>query len=251
MPEVATNSSIGHSEGSETVGPVTAATLRLLSTAEQLDDRTLHAPSLCPRWNRAHVLSHVAHNADALTNLLTWATTGNETPMYPSAEARTADIEAGSTRSLDELVSDIKETAARFGAAIAQVPEEGWEFQVRTGPGGSGATIPARRVVWLRLREVELHHADLDAGYSPADWPAPFVARALRESLRAVGRREEVPPFTAVIDGTPERVGTGGDTTVRGAAPAVLAWLAGRSDGADLEVEPRGALPTIPAGAWL
>ena len=251
MPEVDTNHPIGHPESSEAVGPVTAATQRLVRTAGQLDDETVRRPSLCEGWTRAHVLTHVARNADALTNLLTWASTGNETPMYESAEARVADIEAGASRTLEELLTDVRESAARFGSAIAQVPEEGWEFQVRTGPAATGSPVPTRRVVWLRLRELEMHHVDLAAGYSPQDWPPQFVTRALRESLRAVGRRDGIPPFTAVADGRPERVGSGSGATVRGAAPAVLAWLTGRSTGADLAVEPDGALPHIPAGAWL
>jgi len=251
MPEVDTNHPIGHPESSEAAGPVTAATRRLVLTAEQLDDDTVRRPSLCEGWTRAHVLTHIARNADALTNLLTWATTGTETAMYESAEARAADIEAGASRTLEELLTDVRESAARFSSAIAQVPEEGWEFQVRTGPAATGSPAPARRVVWLRLRELEIHHVDLAAGYSPQDWPPQFVVRALRESLRAVGRRNDVPPFTAVVDGRPERVGSGGGATVRGPAPAVLAWLTGRSTGADLEAEPDGALPDIPAGAWL
>ncbi len=251
MPEVGTNHVIGHGEPSSPVGPVTAATQRLLHTAEQLDDEAVRQPSLCPDWTRAHVLTHVARNADALTNLLTWATTGVETPMYESAEARAAAIETGASRPVADLVADVQESSARFGAAIADVPDEGWEFVVRTGPGAGGPPVPARRVMWLRLREVEIHHVDLDAGYTAANWPAQFVARALREAIRALGRRDDVAPFTAVVDGTPERVGTGGSTTVRGPAPAVLAWLTGRSTGDGLAVEPSGALPTIPAGAWL
>jgi maleylpyruvate isomerase len=251
MPEVDTNHPIGHPESSEAVGPVTAATQRLVRTAEQLDDDTVRWPSLCEGWTRAHVLTHVARGADALTNLLTWASTGTETPMYESAEARVADIEAGALRRLEELLTDVRESAARFGSAISQVPEEGWEFQVRTGPAAAGSPVPARRAVWLRLRELELHHVDLAAGYSPQDWPPQFVARALRESLRAVGRGGEVPSFTAVVDGRPERVGSGGGATVRGPAPAVLAWLTGRSTGVDLQVEPDGALPDIPPAAWI
>jgi maleylpyruvate isomerase len=251
MPEVGTNLPIDQSESSEAVGPVTAATQRLVHTAEQLDDDTVRLPSLCPAWTRAQVLAHIARNADALTNLLTWASTGVEKPMYESAEARTADIEAGASRALDELVADVRESASRFGATIAAVPDEGWEFEVRTGPAANGSAVPARRVVWLRLREVEMHHVDLAAGYSPPDWPAQFVARALRESLRALARRDDVPPFTAVIDGKPERVGSGGSAVVRGSAPAVLAWFTGRSAGDDLDVEPPDALPVIPAGAWL
>lgn len=251
MPEVDPDHPTGHPESSEAVGPVTAATQRLVRTAEQLDDDTVRRPSLCEGWTRAHVLTHVARNADALTNLLMWASTGTETPMYLSADARVADIEAGASRTLQELVTDVRESAARFSAAIAQVPEEGWEFQVRTGAAAAGSPVPARRVVWLRLRELEIHHVDLDAGYSPPDWPPQFVSRALRESLRAVGRREEIPPFTAIVDGWAERVGSGSGATVRGPAPAVLAWLTGRSTGAELHVEPTGPLPPIPAGAWL
>src|SRR5918996_916525 len=161
MPEVGTNHSIGQSESPDAVGPVTAATQRLAGTAGQLDDETVRRPSLCPGWTRAHVLAHVARNADALTNLLTWATTGEETPMYESADARAAAIETGASRPLGELVADGRESSARFGAAIAAVPEEGWEFRVRAGAGAAGHAIPARRVVWLRLREVEIHHVDL------------------------------------------------------------------------------------------
>lgn len=243
MPDVTDNA--------ESVGPVSAATQRLLATAERLDTADLAADSRCPGWTRAHVLAHVARNADALTNLLSWAATGVETYMYPSGEARNADIEAGASASPEALVADVRESAARFSTAISQLPEEAWEFSVRTGPGGSGAVIPARRVVWVRLRELELHHVDLDAGYSPADWPAPFVSRALAEAMRAVGRRDDVPAFTAVVGDVREPVGTGGSTEVHGTATDLLAWLTGRGNGADLHVVPSGQLPSIPSQAWL
>lgn len=251
MPDASANDAPSRSDTGETVGPVTAATQRLVQTAEQFDTAALAEPSRCPRWSRAHVLAHIARNADALTNLLTWASTGEETPMYPSTEARNAEIEAGAARTPEELVDHLRESAARFATAISQVPEGGWEYQVRTGPAASGAAIPARRVVWLRLRELELHHVDLDAGYSPADWPPAFVSRALGEAMRAVGRRDDVPSFTAVVDGTREAVGTGGEFAVHGSAAAMLAWLTGRSSGSDLRVEPAGQPPIIPPGAWL
>lgn len=235
----------------ETVGPVSAATERLLSTTERLDTDALREPSLCPGWTRGHVLTHVARNADALTNLLTWASTGEERPMYPSVEVRNADIEQGAYRDHEELLVDLRESAERFSTAIARVPEEAWERQVRTGPAASGRAIPARRVVWVRFKEVEIHHVDLNVGYTSRDWPAQFVARALSEALRAAGRREEVPPFTAVVDGRREQIGGGGSVAVQGSPPAMLAWLTGRSSGADLRVEPAGELPAIPAGAWL
>lgn len=243
MPDVTDNA--------ESVGPVSAATQRLLGSAEKLDADDLAAPSLCPGWSRAHVLAHLARNADALTNLLSWAATGDEKFMYPSVEARAADIDAGAAASPDELLADLRASAARLSTAISQLPEHGWEYVVRTGPGGAGSAIPARRVVWLRLREVEIHHVDLDAGYSPGDWPAPFVSRALAEAMRALGRRDDVPPFTAVVGAVRESVGAGGHVEVHGSAPALLAWLTGRADGSDLRVDPPGSLPVIPAHAWL
>jgi maleylpyruvate isomerase len=238
------------------VGPVTAATERLIATAEALDDDAIRDPSLCSRWSRAHVLAHVARNADGLANLLTWANTGVETPMYASAAARNADIEAGAGKALPELVDDLRTSAAEFSAAVTAMPDDGWERQVHTGPAAAGAAVPARRILWLRLRELELHHVDLDAGYAPDDWPVPFVARALPESLKACDRRDEVPPFRVVVNGaqvggTPGLSGDPSAPTVYGEAPAVLAWITGRSPGANLRVEPAVQLPALPPGSWL
>jgi maleylpyruvate isomerase len=117
------------------------------------------------------------------------------------------------------------------------------------GPAGSGRVIPARRILWERLKEVEIHHVDLDAGYSPADWAPWFVSRALAETVRMFGRRADAPGLTLVIDGTTERVGSGGEVTVTGTAAAMLGWLVGRAAGEGLQVEPPGALPTLPPWA--
>lgn len=235
--------------GGSPAGPVTSATERLLATVATFDNASLRTPSLCPSWTRAHVLAHLARNADALTNLLTWARTGHENPMYPSAEGRRADIEAGAQRDVDELADDLRVSADRFSKAVMDMPDDGWEHQVRVGPAATGDPVPGRRVLWLRLRELEIHHVDLDAGYTPDDWPDAFVRRALDETLRSFGRRDDVPPLAVNIDGSTEHLGTGARTTVAGSAPAVLGWLTGRSTGDDLRVEPSGPLPALPA--WL
>src|SRR6266511_2471447 len=64
---------------------VDQATEALLRTAEALDDGAVAAPSLLPGWTRGHVLTHLARQADAITNLLTWARTGVDTPGGPPA----------------------------------------------------------------------------------------------------------------------------------------------------------------------
>ena len=60
--------------------------------AARLEPAQVTEPSRLPGWTRGHVLSHLARNADALVNLLTWARTGVETVMYASAEARDEEI---------------------------------------------------------------------------------------------------------------------------------------------------------------
>jgi len=140
---------------------VREATARLLVTAHELDDASVAAPSLLPGWTRAHVLTHIARNADGAVNLLSWARTGVETPQYASWEARVADIEAGAPRPAAELLEDLDAACERFTAAVDGMPAEAWSERVRWT---SGAEAPAARVVWSRLREVEIHHVDLGSG---------------------------------------------------------------------------------------
>jgi maleylpyruvate isomerase len=169
--------------------------------------------------------------------------------MYASAEARAADIDAGAQRDPDEIVDDLRAAAERFSAVVMAVPDEAWERQVRMGAAAAGRTIPARRTLWERLKELELHHVDLAAAYTPADWAPWFVDRALAETVRRFGRRDDVPELTLVVGGTTERIGTGGSITVSGSATPMLGWLTGRSAGGGLDVDPPGQLPTLPPWA--
>lgn len=227
-------------------GPITAATNRLIATAESFAAADLEAPSKCAGWTRAHVLAHVARNADGLTNLLTWARTGTPTYQYESAGQRAADIEAGIGRTPEELGADLRESAERFGRAVNEMPDAGWAQEVKKGPRGEGEAMPARRVLWSRLLEVEVHHVDLDAGYSPEEWAPAFARRALTETISAFSRRRDVPPFAVSAGDIVESVGVGVNTRVHGSQHEVLSWLIGRSNGAMLRVEPAGALPELP-----
>src|ERR1041385_6710494 len=84
----------------------------------ELDDLT--GPSRLPGWTRGHVVTHVARNAEALTRLLAWARTGIEPPMYPSAQARDADIEAGAARPQPAQLDDLRRAGAAFAAAAQE-----------------------------------------------------------------------------------------------------------------------------------
>ena len=78
------------------------------SLMRALDPR---APSLLPGWSIGHVLTHLARNADGMRNMIEGAVLGEERLMYPSAEHRDADIEAGSSRTATELVDDVRRCA--------------------------------------------------------------------------------------------------------------------------------------------
>ncbi|MFI7543281.1 maleylpyruvate isomerase family mycothiol-dependent enzyme [Actinoplanes sp. NPDC049599] len=218
---------------------VDQATERLIRTAEALDDGAVSAPSALPGWSIGHLLTHVARNADAYTNLLTWARTGVETPAYASAAAREDGIEAGAGRPLAEQIADIRAAHERFADAAAAMPAEAWTYFLPS-TGASAAAVP-----WARLREVEVHHVDLGREYTPENWSDAFALRLLREIvggaqdldlvLRPLGLEHTL--TIGNPDGAPE---------VGGPTRSIAAWLAGRADGADLTVSPAGALPAPP-----
>jgi maleylpyruvate isomerase len=225
---------------------VAEATTRLLDTVRGLGEADVTEPSLLPGWTRGHVLAHLARNADSLVNLLLWARTGIETPQYPSQFIRDDDIEAGAPRPLAEQLTD-NETAARRWLSLAQtMPPAAWEAIVRTR---QGRPIAATEVLWMRLQEVEIHHVDLAAGYQPADWPTDFVTRLLPHAvadLNKAAASETTPTFEIHTSDTnfTGTIGTAARShTITGPAHSLLAWLLGRSIGADLT----GDLPALPA----
>jgi maleylpyruvate isomerase len=158
------------------------ATQRLLDTARIITEPDLRAPSLLPGWTRAHVLAHVARNADAMRNVLAGVRTGQDRPGYASAEAREAGIEQDAGRPARELTADLADSAMALRTVARQLPDEGWQVPVRMLD--TGARFPAAELLIRRLVEVELHHGDLGAGYGPADWPAAFAAMELAEPMR-------------------------------------------------------------------
>ncbi|WP_269854671.1 maleylpyruvate isomerase family mycothiol-dependent enzyme [Streptomyces sp. RPT161] len=215
---------------------VREATDRLLVSVGKLDDSTAREPSLLPGWTRGHVLAHLARNADALVNLLNWARTDVRTPMYASADARAADIERGADRPLAEHLTDLRATATRFDAAAAALPADryGYEVEMR-----NGVVERADRLALRRLAEVELHHVDLDVGYTVDQLPPGFVTAELGflATVKFAGHPKVPALVLATEDG--ERWSTGRTDgpplTVTGSPSALVGWLTGRTDGTGLD----------------
>lgn len=222
-----------------------AATRRWLATLRLLSDEDLRAPSVLPGWTRGHVVTHVCRNADALTNLVRWAATGEESPMYSSQAARDAAIEAGAGRPAAEQVEDAERSAERFLRAAEQLPPDRWDAEVTRLPGGDPFAV--RRVGAWRRTEVEVHHADLGTAYTASDWPPEFLDRLLDQR-----RRELATGGVALVlelsDRGEEVVTVPGGPRVSGPTADVVWWLLGRGSGERLACS-EARLPDL--GRWV
>jgi maleylpyruvate isomerase len=228
--------------------------------AARLAPAQVAEPSRLSGWTRGHVLSHLARNADALVNLLTWARTGTEARMYASPTERADGIEAGAYRALPEQLADLSAANQRFADAAAAVPADRREFTVLSG---QGREIPAREVPWLRVREAWLHLVDLDVGYELDDIPADIAwtlaadvaawmssRTQVTAELRAEGQPD---PIRLGSDNGPDDESDGGvvvkgPVIVEGTPQRIAGWLTGRvQDRAGLTVT--GDLDDLPR--WL
>lgn len=217
----------------------------LLSTVRGLDDAAVRSVSLLPDWTRAHVLTHLARNADALANVAGSGARGEITPMYASAAQRDADVDAGAGRSASDLEADVESSAERLLSVLATVAPEHLDLEVSTG---RGRVITVSQVPWVRTREVVYHHVDLGLGYTFTDVPDALLRKGLSECPpRLAGASPGARIVCAFADGSQEEVLVGdGAVSVRGSAAEALGWLTGRTNGASLVVD-GDTLPSLPS----
>lgn len=209
------------------------ATARLLHTASSLSADELTAPSLLPEWSRAHVVGHLARNADSHIRL----TDGHA--QYPSAASREEGIASTAALGPDALLADLCESCARLATCWDELPD--WSAQ-----RAEDDPRPISVLIGKRLLEVEVHHVDLASGYTPADWSAAFAGSVLDD---ASARMSHGTPLRLVAADGPGTwlVGAGsGVTELHGSTTALAAWLIGRSDGSAITVGSGGELPTPP-----
>lgn len=232
-------------EGSLTTGRaidlLAAADKALAATMAKLTQDNVTAPSLCEGWSRAHVLAHLARNADALQHLVLWAAMGREHPAYASAEQRNQDIEEGAQQPLSRLRADVIASSSAFASRVEVLRGRTDLQPVRIG---TGPTVPGDRVPWMRLREVTYHHVDLDAGFTFADVPPEVVRTGLYEAIDRLNARPGSPHVSLL--GTDNRhwhLGGGGHE-VQGHPCDLLLWL---TRGISHNLTSTHDLPAVPA----
>jgi maleylpyruvate isomerase len=200
------------------------ATRRLVRTVDALPDQAYAEPSGLPDWTRAHVVAHLALNAEALAGALTGVVEGRQVAMYRSQEARDGDIESLASAGAAVLRTRLLGACTDLADAIDAVPDDEAETVIERVPGGR--TFRVAEVPWMRLREVEIHHADLDAGYDRAQWPVPFAVRLLDS---VPGRDPGAGPFCVRATDLDRTWACGvGGPVVSGTACDLAWWLTGR-----------------------
>jgi maleylpyruvate isomerase len=184
-----------------------AAHSRLLETVGGIDEATLRGPSLLPDWTVGHVLGHLVGHAGSIVRRMTGVLEDRIEDQYPGgAQARADGIELLAVLPSEELLAAVRSSCADVDAIFDEVPDDAWE---RVSRSVSGTLVPASRLPFSRLREVEVHHTDLGLGYPPAAWPAVIAERSLPD----------------VLAGLPARTDPG----------ALLAWVLGRAPAPELQ----------------
>ena len=128
------------------------------------------------------------------------------------AAGRVQQIEEGAPRPIEVQVADLRRAIWALESAWAT---SAWEGEGRAVNGG---VVPIRDLPFRRLREVEVHHEDLDIGYELDDLPARYVRLDLRRLGMSWTARQPMgmtglPP--AALAATPTRR---------------LGWLLGRAE---------------------
>jgi maleylpyruvate isomerase len=197
---------------------VADAQRRFLAVIENLGEGDVRRDSLLPGWSVAHVLAHVARNADSHVRRADAAARGEVVEQYADGFAgRAAEIESTAALPAVALIGEVGSSADRLALTWDSLPEAAWTMVTIDVVGRERplAALPARR--W---QELEVHVVDVGVGVSYRDWTEDFVAAWLPR-LRA---------------SLPERLADGAQLPPPGTLDDrdELAWLYGRLQRDDL-----------------
>ena len=128
-------------------------------------------PSRLPGWSRGHVLAHIRLSGDGHRELIEAAARGEIGRQYPGGVAgRAADIERESTLVAGEQIDRLRSSSERLETAWAEANVLMRDGSMRDGSSWEGegegpyGRVPIADLPFMRLREVVVHHVDLDFG---------------------------------------------------------------------------------------
>jgi maleylpyruvate isomerase len=209
---------------SDDLARVADAQRRFMATIGSLDDAFMRRATPLPGWTVAHVLTHVARNADSHRHRAEAAAEGVVIDQYEGGLAgREQQIQAGATRPAHEVIADVAVSAELLAATWEGLPPSAWAGLTRDV---RGVERPLRALPSRRWQELEVHVVDLAAGVTHRSWSDDFIAEwlpQLRASLPSrlpSGQTPPEPPEQRALDDRD-----------------LLAWLYGRLQ--------RPGLPTL------
>lgn len=215
--------------------------------AERLSADVFPLESGLPGWTRAQVVAHVIRNAGGIGNLIEWAATGIERPMYDEGEDRDEAIRVLADRPAPALLAHLSVSSEKLLQLVESVPPRSWSRLVRMS---RGRVVRAARLPWLRAREVWLHGVDLQAGASFGEFPPALLSGLFHDAMDALAGREDCPAIVVKRLGSNDQDQIGGEgptTVVEGDLASLVGWLSGRTHGATLQWDEDAApLPVIP-----
>jgi maleylpyruvate isomerase len=177
---------------------------RVVQALHRLSDAEFEHPSLLPDWTRADVVAWLALKSRSHVLLIDGASSGEQRCQFPRDYDQPGTVRNEAAQGATRLRSRLVDAFAELEAAWERLPEHLWTAE--------GITTAGRRsmadLVGRHLRDVEVHHVDLDVDYAPSDWPLEFV------ELETVKRLRD-------LDG-------------RADPAALLAWLLGRGPAPEL-----------------
>lgn len=219
---------------------------RLLRTVDSLAPDQWAEPSILPGWSRAHVTAHLALNAEGLAGAIDGLVREHVVPVYASSDQRDTDIEELAQADPTELRDRLFAGGQGLRDTLEGLDPAQWQGTIPRVPGGP--EWPVSIVPELRRREVEIHHADLAAGYRPADWPADFCVELLDTATRDHAGSDDSPDFAVRATDLDRTWTVGADRpVVTGSAADLGWWLVGRGSGEGLTCD-NGDLPRL--GPW-
>ena len=159
----------------------------LLAALAPLTDNDFRSPSSLPGYSRGHVVTHLANKAKAHVRLFEGPPALEIRRLHPDGYDADLAAGAGAGRSAVELRTDLGRSFELLEAAWQALDDALWDRQgiMTAGPRTMS------EIVTHHLRDVEVHHVDLDLGYRPSDWPSNFVEGELAKRLRALPDRAD------------------------------------------------------------
>ncbi|HZJ03886.1 MAG TPA: maleylpyruvate isomerase N-terminal domain-containing protein [Nocardioidaceae bacterium] len=159
----------------------------LLASLGSLTDDDFRAPSLLPCYSRGHVVTHIANKAKAHVVIFEGPAAGEIRQLHPDGYAPDLAADLGASRSGAELRSDLAHCLELLEATWDALDDALWD---RHGIMAAGPRTMAE-IVAHHLRNVEVHHVDLDIGHRPSDWPSILVEGELSKRLRSFPDRAD------------------------------------------------------------